>query len=45
MTEPKPYHSEPTPLGDQLLIPGCETRRDKTGEAPQQPNLWDVTDV
>jgi len=36
------YRSEPTAVGDQLLVPGCELRRDKKGCAPKQPSLWDA---
>ncbi len=41
-TAPPDYRFEPTPEGNQLLIPGTEQRRDKDGKAPKQPNLWDA---
>lgn len=34
--------SEPTPCGEQTLIPGCEARADKTGAAPSQASLFDA---
>lgn len=38
---PTAYPSELTPLGDQLLIPGCE-RRAPPGAKPATLDLWDA---
>lgn len=38
---PDAFRSEPTPVGDQLLIPGCEKRQNRDGSAPKQATLWE----